>query len=73
MGHDLDSAARERLNQYIDTLGVHLKDRRKRESFAIYAAGVLASAERKSVEPIAALASGDAATTRHITISCCIS
>jgi SRSO17 transposase len=66
MGDDLDSEARERLKQYVDSLGVHLKDRRKRESFAIYAAGVLGSAERKSVEPIAALASGDAATSRHM-------
>jgi SRSO17 transposase len=66
MGHDLDNAARERLQGYIDTLGRHLKDRRKRESFAIYAAGVLGSAERKSVEPMASLASGDAATSRHM-------
>jgi len=43
-----------------DKLGTLLKDRRKRESFAIYAAGVLGTAERKSVEPIASLASGDA-------------
>jgi SRSO17 transposase len=66
MGHDLDNAARGRLQQYIDTLGTHLKDRRKRESFAIYAAGVLGSAERKSVEPMAALASGDAASSRRM-------
>jgi len=66
MGHDLDSVARERLQQYIDTLGAQLKDRRKRESFAIYAAGVLGSAERKSVEPMASLASGDATTSRHL-------
>jgi SRSO17 transposase len=65
MGHDLDEAARERLQQYIDTLGTHLKDRRKRESFAIYAAGVLGSAERKSVEPMASLASSDVRTSRH--------
>jgi SRSO17 transposase len=66
MGHDLDNAARERLQQYLDTLGTHLKDRRKRESFAIYAAGVLGSAERKSVEPMASLASSDVTTSRHM-------
>lgn len=66
MGHDLDSDARARLGQYIGKLGTLLKDRRKRESFAIYAAGVLGTAERKSVEPIASLASGDAASCRHM-------
>jgi SRSO17 transposase len=59
MGHDLDSDARKRLGPYIDKLGTLLKDRRKRESFAIYAAGVLGTAERKSVEPIAPLARRD--------------
>jgi SRSO17 transposase len=66
MGYDLDAEARERLQQYTDALGTHLKDRRKRESFAIYAAGVLGSAERKSVEPMAALASADAESCRHM-------
>jgi SRSO17 transposase len=66
MGHDLDSDARARLGQYMGKLGTLLKDRRKRESFAIYAAGVLGTAERKSVEPIASLASGDATSCRHM-------
>jgi SRSO17 transposase len=66
MAHDLDRAAGERLSRYIEGIGTHLKDRRKRESFAIYAAGVLGSAERKSVEPMAALASGEPATSRHM-------
>jgi SRSO17 transposase len=47
-------------------LGRQLKDRRKRESFAIYACGILAEGERKSVEPIAARASGDPDQTRHM-------
>jgi SRSO17 transposase len=59
MAHELDAAATSRLEQYIDRLGGHLKDRRKRESFAIYAFGILGESERKSAEPIAALACGD--------------
>ena len=66
MAHQLDNAARERLEQYLARIGRQLKDCRKRESFAIYAAGVLGSAERKSVEPMAALASGGPATSRHM-------
>lgn len=66
MGLELDGGATERLGQYIERLGTHLKDRRKRESFAIYAAGILAEGERKSVEPIAARACGDPARTRHM-------
>jgi SRSO17 transposase len=66
MALELDSGATERLGQYIERLGRHLKDRRKRESFAIYAAGILAEGERKSVEPIAARACGDPEQTRHM-------
>ena len=66
MALELDSGATERLGQYIEQLGRHLKDRRKRESFAIYAAGILAEGERKSVEPIAARACGDPEETRHM-------
>jgi len=66
MALELDSGASQRLGQYIERLGRHLKDRRKRESFAIYAAGILAEGERKSVEPIAARACGDPEETRHM-------
>jgi SRSO17 transposase len=66
MALELDSGATERLGQYIERLGRHLKDRRKRESFAIYASGILAEGERKSVEPIAARACGDPGQTRHM-------
>lgn len=48
-----------RLEQYFERIGAHLKDRRKRESFAMYAFGILGDGERKSTEPIAARACAD--------------
>ncbi|HVZ36794.1 MAG TPA: IS701 family transposase [Polyangiaceae bacterium] len=66
MALDLDSGATQRLRRYIERLGGLLKDRRKRESFAIYALGILAEGERKSVEPIAARACGDPDQTRRM-------
>jgi SRSO17 transposase len=56
---DLDAAATTRLQQYFGRIGTLLKDCRKRESFAIYAFGMLGESARKSVEPIAALACAD--------------
>ncbi len=64
-------AAAARLEQFFDRIGVYLKDRRKRESFAIYAMGLLGDAERKSAEPIAASASADPATCEPAIIDCC--
>src|SRR6516165_867880 len=52
-------AAAARLEQFFDRIGVHLKDCRKRESFAMYAFGILSDGERKSAEPIAARACAD--------------
>lgn len=52
-----------RLEQFFDSIGKHLKDRRKRESFAMYAFGILGDGERKSAEPIAARACGDESRT----------
>jgi SRSO17 transposase len=66
MAYEFDEAASARLKQYIDRLGTHLKDHRKRESFAIYAAGLWGEGERKSVEPIAARACGDPELTLHM-------
>jgi SRSO17 transposase len=59
MAQNFDAAATARLDQYIERLGTHLKDHRKRESFAIYTFGILGESARKSVEPIAALACAD--------------
>jgi SRSO17 transposase len=66
MAQELDAAATARLEEYINGLGALLKDRRKRESFAIYAFGILGESERKSVEPIAALACADPALTKNM-------
>jgi len=66
MAQELDTAATKRLEQYIARLGTHLKDHRKRESFAIYAFGILGESGRKSVEPIAALACCDPERTKNM-------
>lgn len=50
--------ADERLEAYVDGVGTLLGDKRRREGFAIYAAGLLGDGERKSVEPMAARACG---------------
>lgn len=52
-----------RLEQFFAGIGKHLKDRRKKESFAMYAFGILGDGERKSAEPIAARACGDESRT----------
>src|SRR5690606_10416994 len=54
-----EAAVAARLEDYFERIGAHLKDRRKRESFAMYAFGILGDGERKSVEPIAARACPD--------------
>jgi len=60
MAHDTSEiAAAARLEQFFGGIGRHLKDRRKRESFAMYAFGILGDGERKSAEPIAARACAD--------------
>lgn len=59
MAYRLDSAGQRRLNTYFDGIGEVLGRHDRRESFAIYALGLLCDGERKSVEPIAARACGD--------------
>lgn len=66
MAQDLDAFATARLQQYLNRLGAHLKDHRKRESFSIYAFGILGESARKSVEPIAALACPDPELTKKM-------
>lgn len=66
MLQEMDSAASERLEKYFGRIGGHLRDRRKRESFAIYAYGILGESERKSVEPIAAQACGEPDRTKNM-------
>jgi SRSO17 transposase len=54
-----DSAMESRLGEFLNgRIGRHLARREQRESFALYAHGILADGERKSVEPIAARATG---------------
>ena len=49
----MNSEAVERLDGYFDRIGQVLGRRERRESFAIYAMGLLGDGERKSMEPIA--------------------
>lgn len=55
----MDSAATQRLESYFDRIGEALGNDSRRQSFAIYAMGVLGDGERKSAEPIAARACAD--------------
>ena len=60
MAHELDGAATERLGQYFQLVASrHLKDRRQRECFAVYAYGIWGESERKSLEPIARPGAGE--------------
>lgn len=59
-------AAAARMEQFFERIGAHLKDRRKRESFAMYAFGILGDGERKSAEPIAARACADPDQTNNV-------
>ena len=52
-------ATAARLEGFFGRIETHLKDSRKRESFAMYACGILGDGERKSAEPIAARACAD--------------
>lgn len=52
------------LSVFLDGLSTQLRDKRQRASFAMYALGLLSDGERKSMEPIAARASGRADRTR---------
>ena len=56
-----DSDARSRLDRHIDSIGKLLGRKERRESFAMYAMGLLGDGERKSIEPIAARACADPA------------
>jgi len=54
-----DDAMERRLGEFLNgRIGRHLARREQRESFALYAHGILADGERKSVEPIAARVTG---------------
>jgi SRSO17 transposase len=57
----MDGEAAERLESYFGEIGEELGNDSRRQSFAIYAMGILGDGERKSVEPIAARACADPA------------
>jgi SRSO17 transposase len=59
MEYMLESDGQQRLEQYLERIGVVLGDEKRRASFATYAIGLLGDGERKSMEPIAARACPD--------------
>src|SRR5690348_5471450 len=61
MANLMNAAAERRLSGYFDRIGRVLGRKGRRESFALYAEGVLGEGERKSIEPIAARACADPA------------
>lgn len=63
MRYAFDGDAQRRMAEYFAGLGDVLKNKKRRTSFAIYAYGLLGEGERKSIEPIAARASGTPART----------
>jgi len=60
--YEADAGAQSRLDEYFSAIGVPLNNKTRRASFATYAMGLLGSADRKSAEPIAAIASADPET-----------
>ena len=59
MAYRMDADGERRLEGYFDGIGELLGSSHRRESFAMYAMGLLSESERKSMEPIAARATGD--------------
>ena len=60
MTFEVDEAVATRLEAFLHKrVGQHLARREQKESFAMYAHGIVGDGERKSVEPIAARASAD--------------
>src|SRR5215831_11516260 len=55
----MNAATERRLSEYFDRIGAVLGRKGRRQSFALYAAGILGDGERKSIEPIAARACAD--------------
>ena len=61
MANLMDVAGQRRLSEFFDRIGQVLGRKGRRESFALYAEGILGDGERKSIEPIAARACADPA------------
>lgn len=62
MTSEADAGPSVRLGGFLSVVSGILRDKRRRASFAMYAAGLLGGAERKSAEPLAAQASADPQT-----------
>ena len=62
----VNKATEQRMEQYLGEVGEILGNKKRRESFAIYAMGLFGDGERKSVEPIAARASCDPKQTEDL-------
>jgi SRSO17 transposase len=66
-----DNAVESRLGEFLNgRIGRHLARREQKESFALYAHGILADGERKSVEPIAARATGGGEDDKQAGVLC---
>src|SRR6185436_13518736 len=59
VAYELDADGERRLQAFFDKIGRVVGTDHHRESFAMYAVGLLSESERKSMEPIAARATGD--------------
>ncbi len=67
MAYLLKRDGEERLQADVERIGRVLGRSERREAFATYVTGLLSDCERKSVEPIAALACGDPSECRAVT------
>lgn len=67
----VDQGTTARVSEFFDRIGQHLPRRSQRASFATYAFGLLGDGDRKSVEPIAARATGDETATERLHDSLC--
>lgn len=54
MDYEMDGEGVERLEDYFSKIGEVLRNKKRKESFAAYALGLLSEGSRKSMEPIAA-------------------
>ncbi len=61
MAYQMDADGERRLEGYFDGIGELLGSSHRRESFAMYAMGLLSESERKSMERIAARTTADPA------------
>jgi len=59
MAYEMNADGERRLERYFDAIGRVIGSSHGRASFAMYAMGLLGESERKSMEPIAARATGD--------------